>query len=220
MHQLDCSRLHLKFIMAVANTTVTESLKILKGELTRTTRYGMSEKERYECVKREAKNHPCLEFEEEETNECHENKTKSSETFDAITYLEEELPASVYQQLSKSDLEGLSQVMNEKAGVDGLGTLVYNSKWDFREVTEFSVMEHVGGEESQIRIHYVKITAEADCKRVLAFSNNKMELKGEHRVSTFTAKNNALQSGSWADLTVQRSLEYLAHSDGSNALRM
>lgn len=207
--------------MAVANTAVRESLQILKGELTRTTRYNMSEEERYKCVKEAAENHPCLDFKNEDTKEYHKEKTNSSQTFDAITYLKEKLPASVFQELRKAhDLEGLSDIMNEKAGVEGLGTLVYNSKWDFRKVTEFSVMEHVGGEESQIRIHYVKVTAEATCKRVLAFSSNNMELKGEHRVSTFTAKNAALQSGSRTELAVQRSLEFLAHSDGAKALRM
>lgn len=205
--------------MAVA--TLKDSLTLLKGELTRGTTYGMSEEQQYECAKKTARSHPSLKFEGEESKECHEDKTNSSHNFNAKSFLEKTLPSNVCQQLSPQELDGLSQVMNESAGVEGLGTVVYNSKTDFRQVTEFSVLEHVvDDEEPQIKLHYVKVTAKADCKRYLVFSKAKMELKAEHKVSTFTAQNASLRYGSMADSAIEQSLAFLARNNDRGAVRL
>lgn len=208
--------------MAVAKTTVVESLTLLKGELTRGTSYNMKPEQKYESVKKAGKNHPNLVFAGEETALCHETKTNNSDHFNAKTFLKKQLPQSVYDNLSSSEVAGLSRIMNESAGVEGPGTLLFNSKSDYRQVTEFSVLEHAGDEESEIRIHYIRITAEADCTRFLFFTDCKMELRGEHRVSKFTVKNSWLQgeNKSLTGSAVQKSLEFLKHSGGPKSLRM
>lgn len=208
--------------MAVANTDVTECLTLIKGELTRGKKSGMSEKDQYEYAKKKGRNHPNLNFEGENTTHCRDTKTNTSRNFNAKSFLEKKLPPCVCEQLSPKELEGLSQIMNESAGIGGLSTLFYYNKTDFRQVTEFSVVEHVGQEDSEIRVHYIKITANAECSRVLFFTDCKMEINGEHRVSTFTVKNATLQEEHQRrhDSAVQRSLEFLGHRDGLKALRM
>lgn len=208
--------------MAVATTTVRECLTLIKGELTRGRNNDMSEEQRYECAKKEARNHPSLNFEGEQATKFRESKTNTYDNFNAKSFLEEKLPAAVYEKLSLIEQASLSQIMNESAGVEGPGTLLYNYKTDYRQVTEFSVIEHAGEEDSKIKIHYIKITAKADCSRILFFTDCKMELNGEYKVSTFTAKNASLQDEHrrLSDSVVQQSLEFLRLTDELKALRM
>lgn len=198
--------------MAVASTHTShrESLLLLKGELTSGLRGDLSKLEWYNHVQTAAKKHSKLKYEGEHHSTLHWDKINPSQVFDAKSCIKETLGASACKEISPRALSDLSRIMNESAGVDGLTTLFYNYKTDRRQVTEFAFLENVGGEESQLKLHYIKIKAEATCSRVLLFSKCKMEMEAEYKVSTFTVKNELLQSQK--DSAIQKSLEFLRHS--------
>ena len=191
--------------MAVVSTR--ESLLLLKREITSEIRSCMSGKERYNHVVRAANEHSELQFEDESYNSFEWKKTDPSLNFNAASRLRESLRDDVYSQILPHELSDLSQIMNDWAGVDGLGTLVYNYKTDRRKVKEFAVIEHVGDDESQIKVHYLKLSARGECSRVLFFSRCSMELRAEYRVATFRIKNALLQHR--RDSIVQRALEFI-----------
>lgn len=147
-----------------------------------------------------------LKFVDENYKSFEWQKTDPSIDFNAASCLRESLHEDVYSQMLPHELSDLSQVMNDWAGVDGLGTLFYNYKTDRKRVKEFAVIEHVGDEQSLMKVHYVKISARGECSRVLFLSRCSMEMTAEYRVATFRINNALLQYRQ--DSIVQRALDF------------
>ena len=190
--------------MAVFSTR--ESLLLLKGKLTSGIQSYMSGKERYNHVVRAANELSELEFVDENCKSFEWKKTDPWVEFNTASCLRESLHEDVYSQISPHELSDLSQIMNDWAGVDGLGTLIYNYKTDRKRVKEFAVIEHVGDEQSRIKVHYVKISARGVYSRVLFLSRCSMEMTAEYRVATFKINNALLRYRQ--DSIVERALDF------------
>lgn len=172
---------------------VMESLQIIKRELTTGIYECTSSEAKYKYAKDKAMEHPSLRSEGEQSESYTWSKTSSSEDFNVRKKLKEFLPESIYDGISSMEFSEISRIMNaSNAGVDGLGTLFSNSTTDHKTLAEFSVIEHVGDEESTIYIRHLKITAHAECSRVLFWHDNKMDLHATHKVSKFKLNNKKL----------------------------
>ena len=197
---------------ASVESTLKESLQIIKRELTTGMRSGLDGEEMYDHTKSKGNEHSKLKFEGEDKANYDWHKTNDSNHFNARSKLQEHLPTCVCDQLTPSEISDITRIMNESAGVDGLTTILFNSKSDIRTLAEFSIMQHIHDDHSQIKIHYLKITATANCSRFLMFSNNDMVLRAEYKVSTFSVKNEDLLDNFSCDYqsALQRALDYLA----------
>lgn len=209
--------------MAVASveSPLKESLKIIRKELSAGMRSDMSAEDMYSHTKSKGKEHQKLTFEGEDSKSYHWNKTNDPNHFNAKLKLKENLPECVCNQITSSEFSDITRIMNESAGVEGLTTFFSNSKSDHTRLTEFSVIEHIHSDHSQVKIHYVKITARANCSRFLMSSNDHMELKADYKVSTFTVKNEDLLKiySSNHQSLLEQALNYLARNDVLKALR-
>ena len=197
----------------VSVESIRRSLQIIQSELTTGMGNDLDKKEMYDLAKSNGQQHPKLNFEGEKEANYEWDKTNDSNHFNAQSKLLERLPKSVCGQLTPSEFSDVNSIMNASAGVDGLTTILFNSKSDNRTKAEFAIIQHVHDDHSQIQIHYLKITATANCSRVLIFSDNKMVLKAEYKVSTFSVRNEHLSDNSVSrdyQSAFQRALDYLA----------
>ena len=207
--------------MAVAtNSDVQSCLMILRQELTTGISQYASQEEQYLHAKMKAENHPNITPKNEKCRTYEWDKSNSSRTFSAKGFLRDRLPIVIYNTLKECELNDMDRIMNESAGVDGITTVLFNSKSSSIKMAEFSIIEHVGEQTSQIKLHYVCIYARAECNRVLFWSTESAALEAEHRVSTLNIENKSLQCDQMLNSAVEKALQFLKEDTSQKALRL